>query len=254
MRRVLLAVLSALVVFGPLSVVRATDADVKAILDKAIKAHGGEEALSKYQATRAVNKGKLTLPGLGEVEFTQEMALMHPNKLREKLDFEIMNTKITVTTLVNGDKVSIEANGKEVPVTDNIKKALENARHLMRVAHLVGLTADKNLELSSAGEVKVEGKPVVGVLVKSKDGKDVLLFFDKESGLLVKMEHRTVEPMTGQDITEERIILEYSKPGPEGIPTPKKVLVKRDGEKFLEAEVSESKLLEKLDDSEFTKP
>src|SRR5262245_55031733 len=87
MRRVLLPVVSALVVLGPLSVAAAADADVKAVLDKAIKAHGGEEAIGKYQATRAVNKGKLTLPGLGEVEFTQEMALMHPDKFRDKLDF-----------------------------------------------------------------------------------------------------------------------------------------------------------------------
>ena len=67
------------------------------------------------------------------------------------------------------------------------------------------------------------------------------------------MEHRTVAPVTEMEVNEERIITEYGK-STDGIPTPKKVLIKHDGKKFLEAEVSELKLLEKLDDSEFTKP
>src|SRR4051794_19263276 len=48
----------------------AADDDAKAIIAKAIKAHGGEETLAKFQAGQARNKGKIDLPGVGEVEFT----------------------------------------------------------------------------------------------------------------------------------------------------------------------------------------
>ncbi len=40
----------------------------------------------------------------------------------------------------------------------------------------------------------------------------------------------------------------------DGVPTAKKVVVNRDGNKFMEVEVLETKRLEKLDDSEFAKP
>jgi hypothetical protein len=254
MRRVLIPVLSVFVTCGLCSLAHAADADVKAILDKAIKAHGGEEALTKYKASQSKNKGKITLPGLGETEFTQETSTMLPDKFKEMLELDIGGQKVSVTTVVNGDKVYIKANGNEVPINDNIKKALDDARFMMKSARLVSLLKDKDVELSTAGEDKVEGKPTLRILVKAKGQKDVSLFFDKETGLLAKVERRTTDGNTGNEITEERIILEYSKPGKEGLSMPKKVLVKHDGDKFLEAEVLESKPLEKLDDSEFDKP
>ena len=53
-------------------------------------------------------------------------------------------------------------------------------------------------------------------------------------------------------MTEERIVIEYKK-NDGGIPMPTKVAIKRDGKGYLEAEVLEMKLLEKLADSEFAK-
>lgn len=251
MRRVMLSVLSAAVLLGVLSAARAADADVKAVLDKAIKAHGGEEALTKYKASQAKNKGKLNIPGLGETEFTQEVSSMLPDKLKEAMELDINGNKVSVVTVINGDKVSITANGKEIEINDNIKKALADARYSLRVSRLVLLPKDKDVELSLSGEVKVEGKPTMQVLVKSKGQKDISLFFDKETGLLSKVERRTTDANTGNEITEERFVLEYAKPGKEGIPLPKKVLVKRDGDKFMEVEVTEATPLEKLDDSVF---
>lgn len=227
--------------------------DVKPILEKAINAHGGAEALAKYKAGHSKHKGKLTLPGVGEIDFTQEIAFMLPDKFKETLEFEIMNKKITVVTMANGDKISIEANGMAIDVTDAIKKALADARYMMRSARLATLVKDKGYEFSSLGEVKVEGKPAVGILVKSKGQKDISLFFNKETGLLAKLEHRTIEGMTGQEITEERIVLEYGKKSEQGIAMPKKILIKHDGKTFMEAEVIEAKLLEQLDDGEFKK-
>src|SRR5205807_2648288 len=116
------SLLTGVLLIGFLAATRAADDDLKTVLLKAIKAHGGEEVLTKYQAAQAKNKGKLILPNLGELEFTQEVAYMLPDKLKEALQFEINNQKVTVVTLMNGDKASIEANGQEVEVTENIQK------------------------------------------------------------------------------------------------------------------------------------
>jgi hypothetical protein len=253
MRRIVLPLLSVVLLFGSLPRSRAADEDVKAILAKAVEAHGGKEALKKFKASQARNKGKINLPGLGEVDFTQEVAAMLPDKFKEVMELDIAGKSIKVVTLVNGDTISIEADGKQVPITDDLKKTMKDARYMMTVGQLVPLTEDKGFEFSSLGEIKVEGKPAVGVLVKSKGNKDLNLYFSKDTGLLVKLEHRTTPPGTAKEVTEERIILEYGKKDKNGFPMPKKVLLKHDGNKFLEIEVIEAKRLEKLDESLFKK-
>jgi hypothetical protein len=230
----------------------AADDDPNEILAKAIKAHGGEEYLTKHPAGRAKNKGKLTIAGIGEVDFTQETAYMMPDKFKESMELNVAGQQISVVTLVNGDKFSVEANGKEVPVTDQIKEALAETKHLLKVARLTSLLKEKGIELASAGEVKIDDKPALGVRVSLKGQKDITLYFDKKTNLLMKVERRATDPNTGSEITEERIVAEYQK-NDSGVPMPKKLIVKRDGKDYLTSEVVEGKMLEKIEDSEFSK-
>jgi len=243
---------SVMVLFAGSTAVRAADDDPKEILAKAVKAHGGEEHLMKHPAARAQNKGKINLPGVGEAEFTQSMAYMLPNKLRDSMELSIGGQSIKVVTIMNGDAISIVAMDKEVPITDEIKKAMKDPMEMMSMVRLAPLLKGKDFELSLFGEAKVDEKPAVGVRVTAKSKKEMTLFFDKKTGLLVKIEHRTTSPNGGGEVAEERIILSYQK-DKNGIPVPKKVLVKQDGKTFIEAESSEFEFLEKIDDSEFKK-
>src|SRR5580692_10295491 len=106
---------------------RAADDQPKDIIAKAIKAHGGEEALTKYKAGTSKGKGKLKLPGVGEVEFTQDSAHMLPDKFKESIEFTVMGMNITVVTLVNGNKATLLFNGKEMDLPDVAKDALKDA-------------------------------------------------------------------------------------------------------------------------------
>jgi|SRR5579883_507946 len=222
----------------------------KDILEKAIKAHGGEEYLTKHRAAELKAKGKIDLPGVGEVDFTQETAYMLPDKFRDSLELTIAGKSIPVKTLINGDDISIEANGMEVKIDDKAKESIKDISHVLEVFQLVPLK-DKKYELNIIGDDKVEGKAVVGIRISTKGKKDVSAYFYKDSGLLAKMEYHTVDAGSGNEITEERIVTEYQKQ--DGKPIAKSILVKRDGKKFLEAEVLEVKRYEKLDDSVFKK-
>src|SRR4249919_2942732 len=99
MSRHLIGVLAAGFFIIPASL-RAADDDPKAILSKAIKAHGGEEFLTKHMAGQSRHKGKITLAGVGEVEFTQETAYMLPDKLKESVELTVAGQKIKVVTLM----------------------------------------------------------------------------------------------------------------------------------------------------------
>ncbi len=224
--------------------------EARDLVAKAIKAHGGEEALAKYKAGQTKGKGKLDVAGM-TIDIAQEASYMLPDKSKEIVDFEINGTKVRVVSIINGDKYSIVANDMDVPISDNIKAALEEGVYAMKASRMTTLLKDKAFELSSLGEVKVNDKPALGVRVASKGQKDISLYFDKATGLLAKMERRATDPMSGNEITEERVILEYQKK--EGMAVPKKVVVNHDGKKYLELEIEEIKLLEKLDESEFAK-
>jgi hypothetical protein len=251
MSRALVSMMSLAVIFAA-SPVRAADDDPKEILTRAIKAHGGEEFLMKHPAARSQNKGKLQIPGAGEAEFTQSVAYMIPGKLRETMELSIAGQTIKIVTLMNGDTTSITAMDKEVPITDDIKKAMKDASDMLAMSRLAPLLKDKNYELSIFGETKVDDKPAIGVRVTAKSKKEVTFFFDKKTNLLVKLEHRTTSPNGGGEVAEERFIQEYRK-DKDGRHVPKKVLVKHDGKTFLEAESTEFEFLEKIDDAEFKK-
>ena len=145
------------------------------------------------------------------------------------------------------------ANGQQVDITDKIQEEFKEAAYMMtKIAHLTNLLTDKSLQLTLLGESKVENRPAVGVKAVSKGHRDIDLFFDKESGLLAKVQSRKNDLQTMQEVDEERIIKEYQDV--DGQKAPKKVLVNHDGKKYLEAEVLEVKYPDDIEDSEFQKP
>ncbi|AWM38428.1 hypothetical protein C1280_16470 [Gemmata obscuriglobus] len=229
---------------------RAAD-EPKDVIAKAIKAHGGEELLTKQKAGQTKSKGKLDLPGVGEVDYSQDVMYMLPNKFKDQMELKVMGQTINVLTIINGDKVTLEVNGNAIDQTDKVKDAVADMANVMEAARLVNLK-DKAFELSTIGEDKVGDKKVVGVRVAKKGQKDVSLYFDKETGLLAKLEFRTTDQATGNEVTEERLPSDYAK-NKDGVLAPRKIVVKRDGKAFLDAEITETKYFEKLDDSEFKK-
>jgi hypothetical protein len=229
---------------------RAQDTAVTAIIQKAIKAHGGEEALNKYKAGTSRSKGRLEV-GTG-LDFTQEMTYQLPNQFKEVLEIDVDGKKIPAVTVFNGEKGWVVVNGQFQDIDDKLLTELKEAGNLMRASRLTTLLQDRAFKLSSVGEAKVNGRAALGVRVESKGFRDVNLYFDKDTGLLLKTERRALDVASGQEVNEERVVVEYQKL--EGMQSPKKVVVNRDGKKFMEAEVLEVKLLEKVDPQSFAKP
>jgi len=246
MRKVLSSALVACLILLGTSA-RADDA-AKAILEKAIKAHGGAEKLAKERILQTKAKGALEL--FGGVNFTQE-TVSAAGKFKETMELSVNGQNLTVVTAFDGKEGWITINGQNAPVQDQVLDELKEAGYARRLGKFDFLN-DKAFELSSLGETKLDGKTLVGVKVAHKDHKDVRLFFDKETGLLSRIERKGFDGMTNQEVDEERIIKEYQEA--DGTKVPKKVLINRDGKKFVEVEVEEVKVLDKVDDNTFTKP
>ena len=109
----------------------------------------------------------------------------------------------------------------------------------------------KQFKIETAGEEKVGDKPAVVLKVTGPDGKEFKLSFDKESGLPVK-EVARVLGFQDQEFDMETTFSDYKDFG--GIKKATKMEVKHDGEKFQSMEVTEFKVLDKVDAEAFAEP
>lgn len=226
------------------------DKDVQTIVDKAIKAHGGADNLKKFTASTSKMKGTVNVNDM-EITFSGTSSTQFPDKQKTELTADVNGMQFTVTQAINGNKGWMDVNGT---VMDMNKEMLEATREQIHAAGITGLRTlnEKGNKLSSLGEVKVGDKTAVGVRVQREGFRDVNVFFDKDKGLLLRAESRGKDPMSGEEFTAESTFSDYKDVG--GIQMPHKLLVKRDGKKYLEAELSDIKPTEKLDDSTFAKP
>jgi hypothetical protein len=231
--------------FVLVSASKADDQDqARAIVDKAIKAMGGAEKLGKFKNQTWSAKG--TYYGMGDgVPFTANYAISLPDKFR----FEVEGFMIVV---FNGDKGWRQLMGETQEMD---KEQLANQKDDLYVGQVASLLplSDKAYTLTLLGETKVEDKPAVGVKVTHKDRPEVKLYFDKENGLLVKSEAKAKSAEEGnKEVNQESIYGNYQQV--DGAWLAGKVTIIRDGKKFVEAENSDWKSAEKLDDKLFSKP
>jgi outer membrane lipoprotein-sorting protein len=232
---------------------RADDkADTQAVIDKAIKAMGGADKLSKVKAVTFKGKGKFY--GMGDgTDYTGEWAIQPPDKIRFQMDFETNAMNFTVVLVFDGKKGWLKINDNTTALPkEGVAEAKEDI-YARRVETLVPLVKDKGFALAPLGEVKVEGHAAVGVRVSHKGHRDINLCFDKKTGLLVKSE-RTIKDqmMDGKERRQETFHSDYKDV--DGVKYPMKVVIKRDGDNYVESEVSDFETSETIDDTVFAKP
>jgi hypothetical protein len=98
--------------------------------------------------------------------------------------------------------------------------------------------------------VKVQDRPAYGVIVSRADRRDVQLFFDKETHLLVKTEQR-VKDESGKEMTEESFFSNHQE---KDARQPLKATARRDDMPYMEADITSFQTRDKLEDSLFEKP
>jgi hypothetical protein len=254
MRRILILSLSACAILAFNSLARADDAaDAKALVERALKAYGGEDKLSKVKAMTMKSKG--TYYGMGDgIAYTETTSWQFPEKVRSEIKAEVNGEKFSLIEVFSGDKAWESTNGKTEELTKDALAESKESMYAHRVSMLYPLL-EKGYTLTPIGEVKIGDTPAVGVKVAHKDHRDINLLFDKKTNLIIKIETQ-VKDLTNKDkpkeVTQESFFENYKDV--DGIPQPHKMSIKRDGKKFVEAEMTEIKIVDKLEDKLFEKP
>jgi hypothetical protein len=173
------------------------DKQVQAVLDKAIKAVGGEEMLRTKSFTWKVNTpeganrwSRVTVQGLDLLRV--ESMITREGKTSKYL------------TVLNGDKGWQTREDKLMTFNKEDVQSQKLFTYPPEVIPL--LVKGTGFKLKIVDEQKVDGKPAVGIHVmppgaKEGDYQDFTLYFDKDSGLLVKRAQKSSYG-GGKDILE----------------------------------------------------
>jgi hypothetical protein len=222
--------------------------DARTVLERAVKAHGGAEALAKTQTMARRMTGVLSVPGK-EVPFTAELIHQLPGQTRLTTEMVINGQKLLSLRVLSGDKGWQASGGAALEMAKEELHDVQEEAYSLWLATLVPLQ-DKAFNLAAAAEVQVRGQPAVGVRVTRKGHGEVRLYFDKASGLLVKLERRPKEG--GLETTKEYLFAEHKST--DGVMLPTKYTEMVNGKKLAEISSISYRLLSRIEEGTFAKP
>jgi hypothetical protein len=160
--------------------------------------------------------------------------------------------KESVVVVYDGQKGWIQKKGQTEDLDAKGVAEMKATLYESRVGGLLELLKDKDFKLSPLPEAKVAGQPAVGVLVKHPGQRDIRLYFDKTGGLLVKTETPAFDPLSGKEIPQEKLFADYKAVN--GRQVPHKVTITQNGKRYMEIEITEVRIVERLDPALFTRP
>jgi hypothetical protein len=250
MKRLLFVSLLAVLASGVATWSRADEKDPKAIVDKGIKALGGEDKLAKATTHTTKAKGTVTFNG-EDHDIKTQATVQGLDHYRAEFEGKFGDNDIKGVTVVNGNKGWRKFGENNMEMDE---EAVANEKRTIYLAVIPGTLLPlkgKDFKVEPADEEKVGDKPAVGIKVTGPDGKDFKLYFDKESGLPVKLVAKVIG-FQGDEFTMETAYAGYKEF--DGIKKATKLESKRDGEKFVISEVSDFKVLDKAPAESFDEP
>jgi hypothetical protein len=249
MDRTLLALMLGFVVVLPL---QAQETDARVILDKAMKAQGDEKIAQKLLSVVGKSKGKLHIMDMALTLNVQSWNQL-PGKTKSVISMTGEGANFEIIQVINGDKGWISFDGNVADLDGDQMKEAKEMMHVERVTNLFSIKGDKELKLTTLGDSKVGDTAVVGVKVSKTGQRDVSMFFDKKTNLLVKALYRARDPISQEEVTQEKHYGGFKEFVP-GFKSASTVTVKNDGNPFMELEITEVRTVDRHDDAIFAKP
>ncbi len=217
------------------------DPAAKVVIEKAIAAHGGKDALDKYPASTAKIKGEMQVFETASA-FTGELTALRPDKVRLELAGEMLGMKSAVVQIINGDKVKQTFNGQVKTLGDAEKTEMRQVMFMQETASLTPLLGGK-YGVKAEKDEKVGDADAAVILVTAKGMKDLRLFFDKKTGYLVKSSRKAllVGSLEPKEVVEDIVMSEFKKFG--GVQLATKSVVTQDGKKFMTLDILDAKFM-----------
>jgi hypothetical protein len=220
--------------------------DARAVIDRAITAQGGEAALARAKTLERSGSGVMLYVG-AEVPFTEETVLALPGRLRMTID---LAKRVRTTLVLNGDRGWLSAGGPAQELgKERLGEAQEEA-YVLWVSTLLPLRKEPFTLTPLPDDKGGDGKPAAVVKAANPGHPDVRLFFDKESGLLTRIERRARE--AGAELEKTYLLGDYKDV--DGVKLPGRYVELQNGRKITERKSTAYKLLTSVDEGQFARP
>jgi hypothetical protein len=228
----------------------AAQEEARALIERAVKAHGGAEALSRIHADKVKFKGTLVIQG-HTAPIVVETTTQLPSKYKCIIEMNHNGDRHTIVHVVNGDKIYVTLDGRAPKLERAQESEIRNGLELERAKRLLPLLEDKSYQLAVIEDITVNDRPAAGVRISGRGRKEMRLYFDKEYGLMVRAENR-IDDGKDKEIRQHFFFGDFKEIG--GYKRPTKLRAFRDGKQIMEVELLDAKVLDKVDETEFAKP
>ncbi len=175
--------------------------DARAVIEKAIKAHGGADKLTTTHGIYMKLQAKVD--GVPGNAMTMEGETWEQGNGTQKAVFhvDVGGNKMTLVQVQRDGKGWREMRREMDSVVEEISAPeladMKRSQLADRVQTLVPLLTDKKFALTALGPSKVNDVPVVGVKVATPGESDVFLYFDEKTSLLKKVEYKSTGGVVG---------------------------------------------------------
>jgi hypothetical protein len=228
-----------------------TNAEVRQVLDRTIKAMGGEAKAARLRTVAWKGSARLNIDGK-EITVKHDGLSQGWDLYKLDLDIQIEGMPLNLQVVLNRDKAWANQGGKVEEAPQKDVKPFRDMLNALRLVQMLPALKEKDVKLSHLGELKVGDRPTVGLTVSRKGRADVSIFFDKENGLPLKTSVRAAPPGSqGQEKEFEFLFSDYKDF--DGVKHRTKITTRVDGNEIV-IELSEVRPREKLDASTFARP
>ncbi len=226
-------------------------ADARAVVDRAIEAAGGETRLSGLSA--ATWKTEATSQAGGQTRTSK--ATLHgqlPDRFRLDSTSVVNGKSSTYSKVLDGGKGWTVRDGQVKELDAEAIRETRATFYHKRLGQTLVPLKDKATRLTPLGTSVVADREAVGVLANRAGERDVKLYFDKETSLLLKTEMLERDERTGKAGPVEIYYSDHRKFG--GLMLPGKTVTKRDGKAVIEVKLIDFEPKAKVDAKLFEKP
>lgn len=229
--------------------------DARAIVEQAVAAHGGEKALARMKRLTLKGEGVYPPPRAGDLEFRFrfEDTFDGPTRMRRTIEIVSDEFPIKYVMVLDGDKGWLDVGGQVEELEGARLTELIEQCHAHYAHHLLHLL-DKPYRLTRIEDIQQPGGRARGVKVEAKGRRDIRLYFDAKSGLLVKREHLSLSLLDGESRVElqEDYFSEFKDR--DGLKFWTQMETRHGGKKTTQARLTEVKFPEKIDPRTFARP
>ena len=222
--------------------------EARETIDRAVRAVGGSSKLDKLKVMTYTARGTIASPA-GDVAATREVMAQWPDLYRSTFGLILGDVKQQVTIALQGDRgwraVGAQADDLGLEETQVVRIDV----YVAWLTTLRPLT-DGSATLAAIPGATVNGRATVGVKATNRGRPDVSLYFDKETGLLVKAAFSTRE--AGVQIQKESVFADHKDFG--GVKLPTRQTDFQNGKKAAEWTVTGYQFPDKIDRAKFAKP